>query len=205
MQTKDLSKQQKVRGLLASALCLHKLQRIDDADDIYHEAKTLDSNFEHSTEFQLARAQMVDLGIDEHKPYILETLDQDIIYLSEEEAYDLLGTASKDHLILNFTEEYRPRFLSEKAAVVLQAKEAQLLRELLLSSHVKSNQQLLKAVWTETEDLDLVKKYVSKLRKKLALCFAEPMTDVIKTIPRKGYRWNFSKQISIISIIKGLL
>lgn len=204
LKSTDISNHQRIRANLACSICLHKTGSIEDAEEFYQEAKKLDVNRELSTEFQLTRMQIEEPVEEGMKPYLLFSRNSSTIQLTKDEHYEIVEIEKGDTTILDLSNEMQPQFSTTKKPVILQPKEAQLLKELVLSKNICSTEWLLESVWETNEDRDRVKKYIKRLRVKLAPCFDEDMTEIIKTEIRKGYKWNDLVNVKVITVNKGI-
>jgi DNA-binding response OmpR family regulator len=98
---------------------------------------------------------------------------------------------------------FRPTFTGPEGKARLERKEAEILCYLIeREQRIVSKEELLN-IWEEDEipELDTIKSYISKIKRKLGTCFPEESGLMIKTKWGQGYQWCCEIHTKIIEIL----
>jgi len=115
--------------------------------------------------------------------------------ITSEEADSLAST--EGFLILDLRAR-KPTCTGPKGQAKLEDGEAQLLEYLWVHPGYQGAVKIKEVIWTETSSESVVKKYINKLRHSLCECIQTDTDDLIRNMPRVGYRWQSDLSYRII-------
>lgn len=190
----QLSQVQKMRALLASSVSHSHLSDKGRAEELYNKAKELDPDSQYVTEFQMTKMQFKKT----ENPVLVYRNHNDQEWVSIRGSHCLIDECEEATTILDLRKFSPITFTRGDHVVLLEPKEAELLKVLMTSVRAQSIDLLLKKIWPEKDNKGLVKKYISNLRRKLKTCF--PEDDVISTITGEGYKWVAESPFIILTI-----
>jgi DNA-binding response OmpR family regulator len=117
------------------------------------------------------------------------------------EATEVLDeTLEKGYLVLDWRDR-APEFSGPLDTVRLEPRVAELLDYLLTNPGYLTTQQIKQAIWPDSPNPALVKRYINKLRAKLWPCFQINTDELIKNVPNSGYCWCSEVPYCIIKTI----
>ena len=110
-------------------------------------------------------------------------------------------TAEKGEADLDLS-HFHPTFTGPKDDARLERKEAEILCYLIERDQRFISKEELLNIWEEGEapELDTIKSYISKIKRKIGTCFPEDHKPVILTKWGEGYKWSSKLPTTIIKV-----
>lgn len=183
-----LEESHKIKTLCNLAICYDKLGNHQQAQECIIKAQELDKKDKrYSTEIEFVKLQLTD--VEAHNKYgsfIIISDKGSSEWITYEHADELIGI---DQFVILDCRQSPVYLRTPLNTVSLQPKVAMLIH-LLMSTKCPLTQIAIKQqLWPDTSNNDIVRVYIDKLRRAIALCFHEPVDTIIKNVPNKGYQW----------------
>jgi len=124
-------------------------------------------------------------------------------FITLQEVEQLKGeTANDDEAELDVS-HFHPTFTGPEAGVRLERKEAEILQYLIERNNRYISREELLNIWEEDDapELDTIKTYISKIKRKLKECFSEESGPIIHSKRGQGYRWTCKVATKVIKVL----